>query len=928
MSDVGKRYRGVVCAGALPIIQRPALPTIPVRINYITHQALVDTGCSQTIVSRELARGYGGKNVMTVDGRIVCDVGEADVRLEVGGKFLTVKCLVMSNIVNSFKVIIGMDVINHVGGLIMKSGKVQLVFTENNMVEVNNVVCVKNGIMTKKLDCEKAAVIVSAKEEENTLHISDQDFEANFDGTKWVVAWKWRGSVPILNNKIGQYKMSVEVEKRFDEELEKWKTEGWLRPCCEPEQGIIPLLAVEQPNKGKVRPVMDFREINAFIESHTGDSDVCSETTRKWRMLDGEPAVLDLRNAYLQLHVREDLQQYQVVKHKGCFYKLTRLGFGLNCAPKIMTSVLAKVLSLDEEINASTDHYIDDIIVDVKMVKLERVIAHLHRYGLHTKPPERIEEACVLGLQLRNVPGDGLCWSRGKKLPDVDMKCMTRRELFSICGKLIGHYPVAGWLRVACSFIKRHSEGVAWEDDVGEKVREWLTDVLCRLRENDPVGGVWKVALENECKIWCDASNLAIGIVVEVAGKTVEDASWMRKKDDGVHINVAELDAVLKGINYAIKWNKKKVRLMTDSATVNSWMRSTLTSSQRIKVSGIAEMLVRRRLGMVSELRDIYGLDITVELVRSEANKSDALTRVPQSWLRKDRPTMPLKILHERHHFGVRRSLFFAKQINPNVTRDQVEDVVKSCRECASVDPAPIKWEKGELNVDQNWKRLAVDVTHYGHDLYMTIVDCGPSRFTLWRRIIRETAQVVVNVFEQIFCERGPPVELLLDNSTTFRSQQMEDFCNRWGVYRGFRCAHRPAGNGIVERIHRTIKRLAARTGKSPMEMTFWYNSAPLDNGTIPATALYSYFWRNPDKPVNDKERLEVENRYSIGDVVFVKPAKAKCTTRWPEGIVTGVNSATNVEIDGMPRHVADCRSVQSKTVVEECDEPLLDDTF
>jgi hypothetical protein len=112
------------------------------------------------------------------------------------------------------------------------------------------------------------------------------------------------------------------------------------------------------------------------------------------------------------------------------------------------------------------------------------------------------------------------------------------------------------------------------------------------------------------------------------------------------------------------------------------------------------------------------------------------------------------------------------------------------------------------------------------------------------------------------------------------------------------------------------------------MEMTFWYNSAPLDNGTIPATALYSYFWRNPDKPVNDEERLEVENRYSIGDVVFVKPAKAKCTTRWPEGIVTGVNSATNVEIDGMPRHVADCRSVQSKTVVEECDEPLLDDTF
>ena len=43
------------------------------------------------------------------------------------------------------------------------------------------------------------------------------------------------------------------------------------------------------------------------------------------------------------------------------------------------------------------------------------------------------------------------------------------RELFSICGKLVGHNPIAGWLRVACSYVKLHAEGEKWVDDIGVK---------------------------------------------------------------------------------------------------------------------------------------------------------------------------------------------------------------------------------------------------------------------------------------------------------------------------------------------------------------------------------------------------------------------------------------------------------------------------
>ena len=166
----------------------------------------------------------------------------------------------------------------------------------------------------------------------------------------------------------------------------------------------------------------------------------------------------------------------------------------------------------------------------------------------------------------------------------------------------------------------------------------------------------------------------------------------MRKVDDGTHIDVAELDAIVKGLNLAIKWQLKKIRLVTDSATVHGWLQSLLTANHRIKVKvkGMEEMLMRRRLAMISELREEHGLDINVELVKSASNWADALTCVPQTWLKESRPCL-VEELHRRHHFGVSKSLCFASQVDPAITHAEVKTVVESCKECASIDPAPTR---------------------------------------------------------------------------------------------------------------------------------------------------------------------------------------------------------------------------------------------
>ncbi|GFS18871.1 Gag-Pro-Pol polyprotein [Elysia marginata] len=146
-------------------------------------------------------------------------------------------------------------------------------------------------------------------------------------------------------------------------------------------------MGVEQETKKNVRPVLDFsKELNKFVASHTGGDviDICNDWLREWRQIEGDCEIFDLKSAYLQICVSSELWKYQLVKFKGKVYALTRLGFGLNLAPKIMSKILKTVLAKKPEVSQATSSYIDDIIVDVRKVKATDIVHHMGRYGLVT----------------------------------------------------------------------------------------------------------------------------------------------------------------------------------------------------------------------------------------------------------------------------------------------------------------------------------------------------------------------------------------------------------------------------------------------------------------------------------------------------------------------------------------------------------------
>lgn len=421
------------CAGGYPSWSAQ-LPTLKISVRGHGFVALLDSGCSRSIVSPSLARL--GVELKSTNQRIVMMNGESVLcncssilQVLVCGVQIELDCLV-AEVLPSYEMLLGMDAVSPLGGVTI-GGR------GNVMIRT-----------WKDIDLGAAAKI-------EPIEINDCDFKAKFAEGKWTVEWNWLNSdeVPMLQNQVPLYKVQDESQQAFDCEVQEWIANGWLQEYDEDFDGVIPLMAVIQQNKDKVRPVLDYRELNQYVSSHTANSEVCAEKLRLWRKMGDNVCTIDLRKAYLQIHVASHLWKFQIVHFKGKNYCLTRLGFGLSVAPKIMCSIVNKVLSMDNQVSQGTSSYVDDIIVNENIVDTKTVIELLELYGLVTKPAETLDGSRVLGLRLTKVE-DKIMWSRDNKIKLL-AGVKSKRDAFSLCGQLIGHFPVAGWLRPACSFVKR-----------------------------------------------------------------------------------------------------------------------------------------------------------------------------------------------------------------------------------------------------------------------------------------------------------------------------------------------------------------------------------------------------------------------------------------------------------------------------------------
>lgn len=146
--------------------------------------------------------------------------------------------------------------------------------------------------------------------------------------------------------------------------------------------------------------------------------------------------------------------------------------------------------------------------------------------------------------------------------------------------------------------LKRKPNHLDWNYFIPTALKAKLDEASESVKQHHPVAGQRRVKNTAKGKPWCDASSLAVGVCIDIDNHIVEDSRFLRSIGDGAHINVAELEAVVKVINLALKRQLKNVTVCADSATVFGWVNSVLKDDKRPKVSGLSEMIVERHLSL------------------------------------------------------------------------------------------------------------------------------------------------------------------------------------------------------------------------------------------------------------------------------------------------------------------------------------------
>ena len=73
-----------------------------------------------------------------------------------------------------------------------------------------------------------------------------------------------------------------------------------------------------------------------------------------------------------------------------------------------------------------------------------------------------------------------------------------------------------------------------------------LSDIIARMAQKDSAQVDWCVD-GHEVAVWIDTSSLATSVVVKSGELLIEDACWLRPACENKRINLAELDAMLRG---------------------------------------------------------------------------------------------------------------------------------------------------------------------------------------------------------------------------------------------------------------------------------------------------------------------------------------------------------------------------------------------
>jgi len=200
----------------------------------------------------------------------------------------------------------------------------------------------------------------------------------------------------------------------------------------------------------------------------------------------------------------------------------------------------------------------------------------------------------------------------------------------------------------------------------------------------------------------------------------------------------------------------------------------------------------------------------------------------------------------------------------PTMKKD-CKNISNGCLICAQRKAIkPISYETGSLNAFEPFEKVFMDIAGplpncMGYRYILAITDSF-SKFVSLQPLKSTYSKDICETFEKHWISIfGPPSQLHTDNGTNFSSNELKQLCEKYYIKKTFTSPYNPRGNGMVERLFRTVKDMAycshKETGKSwPKSLHKISLALNLTSSSNKCSAYELLFGRSP---VRSQENLK-----------------------------------------------------------------------
>ena len=634
------------------------------------------------------------------------------------------------------------------------------------------------------------------------------------------------------------------VKSEFAELLNSGIVRRSLSPWASPLHLVL-------KKDGSYRPCGDYRRLNKITVHDAYPMPLINDVLRRLPHATVF-STLDLRKAYHQIPMREsDVEKTAVITPIGLFEYLY-MPFGLRNAAQTFQRHIETILSNFPCAVA----YVDDILIGSKdhethQRDLESVFQIFNEYGLKLNSEKCSffkSEVKFLGHQI-SFKGIRPLPQRAETLSKFTLpKTVTQLRSFlgtiNYCHRFIPHLsemisPLSG-----LASGPKHSI-IRWDEESllsFEKAKTSLSEVQTLSYP------------DSKCPLTLttDASNVAAGAVLhQLREGHFEPLEFFSKKFDTCQTRYLAFDRELTAIFLSVKHFKhllegRSFTILTDHKPLTHIFTMKDPSPRQLRQIGfISEFscTIQHIAGRENIIADFLSRSVnaithstffsTQQLLDNPPSTHD-IAGFPNSHIFQDgihfdtalsgslRPILglPLRKLafdatHHPHHPGANATFLLLRNsvIWPFMRRD-VKSWVSECLDCQRfkihkhTKPPIIHFPTGN-----RFETLHIDLVgplpqSEGYTYLFTMID----RKTRWfevvplRNISAET--VAKNLIANWISRYGIPKSIISDRGTQFESQLFNELTKQLGIKHLSTTAYHPQTNGMVERFHRTLKRL------------------------------------------------------------------------------------------------------------------------